>query len=110
MVAYSAYRYNDGSANNAELRRETQVGSADEAWKLVGRIEKAAKGYKEQCNGTHDDDDVVDDLPHEETEQYLIDWLIGGACGGFFHPGAKAYVEYVRREVLEAPAADVSAA
>jgi hypothetical protein len=33
-----------------------------------------------------------------------MDWLIGGMCGGFFYPGAKAYVDHIRREVLEAPA------
>jgi hypothetical protein len=106
MVAYSAYRYNDGSANNAELRREVQVKSAEEALKLVENIEKAAKRYKDACNGIHDDED--DDEAAEaardaakEVEQDLVDELIGGMCGGFFHPGAKAYVDHIRREVLE---------
>jgi hypothetical protein len=92
MVAYRAYRYNDGSANNAELKREVEVKSAEEALKVVERIEKAAKRY----------DDVED--TYEERENYLMDWLIGGACGGFFYPGAKAYVDHIRREVLQAPA------
>lgn len=108
MVAYRAYRYNDGSANNAELKREVQVKSAEEALKLVENIEKAAKRYKDACNGIHDDED--DDEAAEaardaakEVEQDLVDELIGGMCGGFFHPGATAYVDHIRREVLEIP-------
>lgn len=102
MVAYSAYRYNDGSANNAELRREVQVKSAEEALKLVENIEKAAKRYKDACNGIHDDEaaEAARDAA-KEVEQDLVDELIGGMCGGFFHPGAKAYVDHIRREVLE---------
>lgn len=117
MVAYNAYRYNDGSANNAELRREVQVKSAEEALKLVESIEKAAKRYKDACNGIDEVEDEVDDEGGDaaakeaakeaardaarEAEQDLVDDLIGGMCGGFFHPGAKAYVDHIRREVLE---------
>jgi hypothetical protein len=107
MVAYRAYRYNDGSANNAELKREVEVKSAEEALKVVARIEKAAKRYKDGCAGIHDDEDEDDgdvEQSYEERENYLMDWLIGGMCGGFFYPGAKAYVDHIRREVLEAPA------
>ncbi len=110
MVAYRAYRYNDGSANNAELKREVEVKSGEEALALVERIEKAAKRYNDQCAGLHEDE--TDDDPEKEAmkeaeleaEQDLIDDLIGGANGGFFHRGAKAYVDHIRREVLEIPA------
>lgn len=112
MVAYRGYRYNDGSANNAELRREVEVKSAEEALKIVDRINKSAQGYKDGCDGNHDTDATDEEVEYvyEETEQYLIDWLIGGACGGFFHPGATAYVDHIRREVLQAPANGKSAA
>jgi cytochrome c len=111
MVAYSAYRYNDGSANNAELKEEVEVKSAEEAHKLVERIERAAKLYNDQCNGIHEDDgEDEEDCSYEEREQYLIDHLIGGACGGFFHPGAKAYVDHVRRELLTVPSEGKDAA
>jgi methionyl-tRNA synthetase len=115
MVAYRAYRYNDGMANNKELREEVEVGSAEEALTLVERIEKAAKRYNDQCNGIHEDE--TDGDPEKEAkleaeleaEQDMIDDLIGGMCGGFFYPGAKAYVDHIRREVLEVPA-DVAGA
>jgi membrane protein involved in colicin uptake len=112
MVAYRAYRYNDGSANNAELKREVQVKSAEEALKFIEIIERAAKRYKDECAGIHEDDsdDDAEKAAKEaareaakEAEQDLIDDLIGGYCGGFFYPGAKAYVDHIRREVLQLP-------
>jgi hypothetical protein len=105
IVWYSAYRYNDGSANNAEIRREVQVGSEDEALKLVSRINKSAQGYSARCSGEDIDQDSEEEAKYEDTEDYLIDWLIGGACGGFFHPGAKAFIERYSRDPLISDAA-----
>jgi len=103
IVSYSAYRYNDGSANNADIRREVTVDTEAKALSLVERINRSAQGYKDSCDGARDDDeDDSAECSYEEKEEYLIDWLIGGACGGFFKPGARAFAEHYRRESLAA--------
>lgn len=97
IVRYSAYRYSCGPGTSGDFSEEVKVKSEAAAIKLAARINKSAQVYKDQCNGSHDDE--PDDLPDEETERWLNDSLIGYE-GGFFHAGAKAYVEHVRREEL----------
>ncbi|NTF16913.1 hypothetical protein G6L37_00540 [Agrobacterium rubi] len=94
-VAYSYYRYNDGSANNGDVNRERTCKTAEEAIGLADRINAIAARYKAACNG---DDSVTEEQEWEDRD--LANDLIDGACGGYLHPGAVAYVDHIRRERL----------
>lgn len=94
-VVYSYYRYNDGRANNGDFCKEHTCKSGEEAVRLAERINAIATRYKAVCDG---DDTVSEDQQNDDRE--LMDDLIDGACGGYFHPGAVAYVDHIRREPL----------
>ncbi len=96
-VAYSYYRYNDGSANNGDVSREHSCKTAEDAIRLAERINTAAVRYNLSC----DDESVTEE--QREDDQELMNDLIDGACGGYFYTGAKAYVDLIQRELLSAP-------
>lgn len=100
-VAYSYYRYNDGSANNGDIRREVVCKSPEQALSIAAMINRIAlrneKPLKEieeaKENRSEEEADAERDLERD---------LIDGACGGYFYPGAAAFVYHIRREPLVA--------
>lgn len=96
-VAYSYYRYNDGSANNGDVRKEHACATAEDALRLAERINAAAVRYNLSC----DDESVTEE--QREDDKDLMDDLIDSACGGYFYTGAVAYVDRINRELISAP-------
>lgn len=99
-VAYSYYRYNDGSANNGDIRREVVCKNADEALAMAARINAIATRYSNSMKDIEDDEEPSEE--EAEADRELQDDLIDGACGGYFYPGAAAFVYHIRREPLVA--------
>lgn len=97
-VVFTYYQYNDGSANNGDRRGEKKTRTAAEAIALADEINAAAARHKALMDDKTPDPEVSEEV--EWADRDLVNSLIEGCCGGYFH-GAEAQAVTVERTKLE---------